>query len=88
MRLNLEMNDVQVKSLRCLGKKIGANSMKEVVNVALSLLKWAAEETASGNEIAAVNEEQSIYRVLVSPYLQHVADAASGDRVPAPAIGD
>lgn len=73
MRLNLEMTDEQVKSLRCLEKRTGAGSMKELVNHALSLLEWAADETARGNEIAAVNEENSVYRVVVTPYLQYVA---------------
>jgi len=47
--------------------------MKDLVNHALTLLEWVVDETAKGNEIAGVNEEESIYRVLVMPLLKHVA---------------
>ena len=47
--------------------------MKDLVNNALTLLEWAVDETAKGNEVAAVNENDSAYRVLVTPLLQHVA---------------
>jgi len=73
MRVNFEMNDSQMNSLRDLQGRTGAPSIKDLVNNALSILEWAADETARGNEIAAVNEEQSTYRVLVTPLLQHVA---------------
>jgi hypothetical protein len=72
-RLNLEISDAQMESLKALEKRTGAESMKNLVNNALSMLEWAVQETARGNEIAAVDEERQVYRVLVTPLLQHVA---------------
>lgn len=73
MRLNLEISNSQMSSFKALQQRTGASSMKDLINHALSMLEWAVDETAKGNEIAAVNEEQSAYRVLVTPLLQHVA---------------
>ncbi len=72
-RLNLEISESQMDSLRVLEKRTGVSSMKDLVNNALTLLDWAVQETAKGNEIASVNEEQSAYRVMVMPVLNHVA---------------
>jgi hypothetical protein len=73
MRLNLEINDTQMNSLKALQERTAASSMKDLVNNALTLLEWAVDETAKGNEIAALNEDDTNYRVLVMPLLQHVA---------------
>jgi hypothetical protein len=48
--------------------------MKELVNNAFTILEWAVDETKAGNEIAAVNEGEEVYRVLVMPVLQRVAE--------------
>lgn len=73
MRVNFEMNKSQISSLRDLQNVTGASSIRELINNALSIMEWAANETAKGNEIAAVNEQQKTYRVLVSPLLQNAA---------------
>ncbi len=73
MRLNLELTNEHMASLKLLQQKTGAATMKDLVNNALSILEWAVDETTRGNEIAAVNEEKENYRVLVTPLLQHVA---------------
>jgi hypothetical protein len=73
MRLNLEISNSQMESLKALQERTAAGSMKDLVNNALTLLEWAVDETAKGNEIAAVNEDETTYRVLVTPLLQHVA---------------
>lgn len=72
MRLNVDVSDAQMASLKELQKRTGASTIKELVNNALSMLDWAAEEIANGNEVAAVNERKETYRVLVNPLLQHV----------------
>jgi hypothetical protein len=74
MRLNFELTDAQINSLKALQQRTGASSMKDLVNAALSILKWAVDETANGNDVAAINESDSAYRVLVTPMLQHVAE--------------
>jgi hypothetical protein len=81
MRINFEFTEDQVKALKALQVKTGSSSMKEMFNSAMSLLEWAVNETAKGNEIAAVNPDEEEYRVLVMPILskvlggQHAAQA-------------
>ena len=74
MRMNLEISESQMASYKKLQERMGASTMKELVHNALSMLEWAADETAEGNEIAAVNESESIYRVLVTLPLRYVAE--------------
>lgn len=73
MRLNFEFTDERVGDLKQLQSETGAESMKDLVNNAFTLLEWAVNETKNGNEIAAVNEADETYRVLVLPLLQQVA---------------
>ena len=72
-RINFDISDVHMESLKELQRKIGVATMKDLFNNAVTILEWAVEETAHGNEIAAVNEEAKVYRVLATPPLQHVA---------------
>lgn len=74
MRLNLEITDSQMASLEKLQRRTGVGTKKELVYSAISILEWAVDETAAGNEIAAVNESESIYRVLVTTPLRYVAE--------------
>ena len=73
MRLNFEFPGERVKELKQLQSETGTENMKDLVNNAFTLLEWAVKETKDGNEIAAVNEEDETYRVLVLPLLQRVA---------------
>ncbi len=73
MRLNFEFPDERVEELKQLQAETGTESMKDLVNNAFSLLEWAVNETKDGNEIAAVNEDEETYRVLVLPLLQRIA---------------
>jgi hypothetical protein len=47
--------------------------MKTLVNNALSVFEWCVEETKAGDEIAAVNEADQTYRVLITPLLHTLA---------------
>lgn len=73
MRLNFEFPGERVEELKQLQSETGTENMKDLVNNAFTLLEWAVKETKDGNEIAAVNEEDETYRVLVLPLLQRVA---------------
>ena len=73
MRLNFEFPEQRVVELRELQKEIGGVDMKTVFNTALTILEWCVEETRHGNEIAAVNQDEKTYRVLITPPLQAVA---------------
>lgn len=85
MRLNFEFSDDRVAELKELQSETGAESMKDLVNNAFTLLEWAVKETRDGNEIAAVNEADETYRVLVLPMLQRVARKRANSKTPKPA---
>lgn len=73
MRLNFEFSEERVVDLKRFLDVTGTETMKDLVNNAFTLLEWAVDETKAGNEIAAVNEGEQVYRVLVTPILQRVA---------------
>jgi hypothetical protein len=75
-RLNFDVTDEQMESLKLLQKKAGVSTMKDLINNSLSVFEWAVEETEEGNEIASVNDDEKIYRVLATPSLQYVARTA------------
>ncbi len=84
MRLNLEISNAHMDALKALQKRTGAGSMKDLVNHALTMLEWAVDETAKGNEIAAVNEKKEVYRVLITPLLQHVKNSKEKENAKKP----
>ena len=73
MRLNFEFPEERIDELKHLQTETGTESMKDLVNNAFTILEWAVKETEDGNEIAAVNDSDETYRVLVIPLLQRVA---------------
>jgi len=73
MRLNFEFPEERIDELKQLQTETGTESMKDLVNNAFTILEWAVKETEDGNEIAAVNDSDETYRVLVIPLLQRVA---------------
>jgi hypothetical protein len=83
MRIQLELPDVQVQELKALMQEAGFETYKEVFNNALTLLEWAINEQKTGKVIAAVDEQNEKYRVLVMPALERVAKAAKRAEQPA-----
>jgi hypothetical protein len=73
MRLNFEFSEQRVGDLKRLLDETDTDTMKDLVNNAFTILEWAVDETKAGNEIAAVNESEKVYRVLINPLLQRVA---------------
>jgi len=71
--MNFEFSEQRVGDLKKLLNETGTVTMKDLVNNAFTILEWAVDETKAGNEIAAVNEGNEVYRVLVMPVLQRVA---------------
>ena len=83
MRLNFEFSEERVIDLKRFLDVTGTETMKDLVNNAFTLLEWAVDEIKAGNEIAAVNENEKVYRVLVTPILQRVAKKNKVDRASA-----
>jgi hypothetical protein len=79
MRLNFEFSEERVQDLKALLAQTKADTMKDLVNNALTILEWTVNETEAGNEIAAVNEEKQVYRVLITPILQGIARKTKED---------
>jgi len=75
MRLNFEFSEQRVGDLKRLLDETETNTMKDLVNNAFTILEWAVDETKAGNEIAAVNQNEAVYRVLITPILQNVTKA-------------
>ena len=73
MRMNFELPEERVNELKALQSETGSESMKELFNNALTMLEWAIKEVKNGNEIAAVNEADKVYRVFITPLLERVA---------------
>lgn len=71
-RLNFDFSAERVDELKQLLEESGGGTMKDLINNALTLLEWSISETKKGNEIAAVNEKNQTFRVLVTPLLQRV----------------
>lgn len=88
-RVNIDYPEPQMEVLRKLQKDSGTRDMKDFFNHAISFMEWAMEETAKGNEIAAVHENGACTK-LAAPVLQYVkrarlaAAAAAYDHRPAP----
>jgi hypothetical protein len=73
MRLNFEFPEERINDLKVLQAETGSESMKELINNALTMLEWSVKEVKAGNEIAAVNEDERVYRVFITPLLERVA---------------
>jgi hypothetical protein len=73
MRLNLEFSEQRIGDLKQLLDETETATMKDLVNNAFTILEWAVDETKVGNEIASVNEQKEVYRVLVIPILRRVS---------------
>jgi hypothetical protein len=87
MRLNFEFSEERINDLKELQAETNSDSMKELCNNALTMLEWAVKEVKSGNEIAAVNEDDKVYRVFVTPLLERVAKKYRREPVTAGARG-
>ena len=75
MRLNFEFSERRVADLKKLLDETDNETMKDLVNNAFTVLEWAVEESMAGNEIAAVNESEQVYRVLAMPILQRARNS-------------
>ena len=73
MRLQFEFSEDRINDLKRLKEETGSETLKELFNNALTMFEWGVEEVKNGNEIAAVNEREKVFRVLVTPLLERVA---------------
>jgi len=76
MRIQLELPDERVRELKGLMAEAGIETYKDLFNNALTIFEWLLNEVKSGKVIAAVDEQNEKYRVLVMPALERAAKAA------------
>ena len=79
VRFQFELEKSKAAELDALMKETGVTTKKELINNALTLLKWAVKETKRGHSIASIDEENSRYRELQMPILSslvHSTEAA------------
>jgi len=71
MAFNLDLSETQEALLKQVMSLCGLSSKKETVENALTLLGWAAMESAKGLSIASVDDERKQYREITTPALQN-----------------
>jgi hypothetical protein len=75
-RLQAELDHHMMKLLDVLQWLGGLKTKRELLNNALTLLKWAVKERMKGNVICSINERTHERKELEMPYLESVAGNA------------
>jgi hypothetical protein len=79
IRLQVEIEPNKMAELERLQELGSLRTKKDLLDNAVTILKWAARETAKGHSIASLNQSEGTVRVLQMPFLDNVAlNAASG----------
>jgi len=82
MRVQFDFSEERIDELKALMAETGSDTYKGLINNALSVFEWAVKEVKSGLNVAAINEKNRSYRVLVMPALDRVAQVANRSGVP------
>jgi len=72
-RFQVEIMREELDEMERLCELGGLSSKKELLNNALTLLKWAVRQKQQGYSIASVDENGDIRRELEMPYLESVS---------------
>lgn len=70
IRLQVEIDEDQMKELESLAELSGVRTKKDLLNNALTLLKWAARQRMEGYTIQSVNRAEGIVKELEMPLLE------------------
>jgi len=76
VRLQFEINEDWLRELEELQKLGGVKTKKDLLNNAMTLLRWAARQRLNGRSIVSVAEDGN-ERELEMPYLEAVASSTS-----------
>jgi hypothetical protein len=85
MAFNLVLSETQEALLKQVMSLCDLSSKKEAVENALTLLGWAAIESAKGHSIASVDEKRKSYQEITTPALQNARMKAKLERAKQPA---
>ncbi len=72
VRLQIDLDDEQMKTLEQMMVEGKVRTKKELFNAALTLLRWAMKERKAGRIIASVDEKRDSYKELEMPVLSEV----------------
>jgi hypothetical protein len=86
-KIQIDFAEGQIEEMNKIMAQCGISTRKELFNTAFSLLRWMVQETSNGNEIASVNKNAEVYRVLVMNIFQAIREntkvpASGGDDMP------
>jgi hypothetical protein len=70
-RIQYEVTEQQLEKLKSLMGESGVKTQRDLINHALSLLRWAMDEIKSGHTIASMDKEHKTYKEIVLPFLNH-----------------
>lgn len=73
IRFQFEIDQEHMNELESLMKLGGLKTKKELLNNALTLLKWVVKQTGRGSTIAAIDERDGTYKELSMPFLDAIA---------------
>ncbi|MFA5133850.1 MAG: hypothetical protein WC459_03560 [Patescibacteria group bacterium] len=66
------MNKDNLEELKVLSKDLGLNTLKSLVNTALSLFAWAVEERKQGRIIVSLDTKENTIKELHIPCLLNI----------------
>ena len=69
VRVQFDLSIEGVAELEHLMTETGVQTRKDLINNALTLFKWAVNESRAGNKIAAIDDESKSFRELAMPAL-------------------
>ncbi len=84
MRIQLDLDEKNMRLLEDLKKATGLRTHKDLFNNAITLLDWAIRQRSTGCIIAALDESNKTFRELQMPALEFAAPraiAAAGQAV-------
>jgi len=72
LKIQFDIDERVIRGIEATMGKAGVHTKRELFNLALSLLEWAAEERTRGRIIASVDPETERYRQVVLPALENL----------------
>jgi hypothetical protein len=79
VRFQVEMSRAQMDELEALMHVVEVTTKKDLLNNALTILKWAVREKANGSAIFSVNKRSDVpNRELLMPFLESVVEKREG----------
>ncbi len=76
-RFQLDLSAEGLEEIEVLMEETDTPTKREYVNSALTLLKWAIRHRQKGSTIAAVSQDDGVYRELEMPILDHASVRAA-----------